>query len=203
MYQLHYSPGSIAMAVAIALEEQQLPYKAVRVDFAAGAQTAPDYLALNPKGRVPALVTDHGAMTETGAILEYLGAQTGMIPADPLAATQMRTVMYYIASTMHVAHAHKLRGARWADQPSSFDDMRNRVTGNMAECCAYLAQANPFAHFTLGPDLTAADAYVFAALRFAISDGVDLATHPKLSAFMTMMHGRASVQAIKDKGILA
>ncbi len=203
MLELHYATGSVAIAVAIALEESGLNYTATRVDFASREQTKPAYLALNPKGRVPALITDHGVMTETGAILEYIGAQSDLIPVDPVAATRMREVMYYIASTMHVAHAHKLRGARWANLDASFDDMRGKVTSNMAGCCSYLEHTYAFDPFALGAELTAADPYLFIALTWAKSDGVDLAAFPKLTAFMNMMHERASVQAIIAKGIFA
>ena len=57
---LYYTPGTCAQAVRIALEEAGAPYDLVRVDFAAGQQRTPEYLAVNPKGRVPALATPHG-----------------------------------------------------------------------------------------------------------------------------------------------
>ena len=62
---LYYTPGTCAQAVRIALEEAGAPYDLVRVDFAAGQQRTPEYLAVNPKGRVPALATPHGTMRGT------------------------------------------------------------------------------------------------------------------------------------------
>ncbi|MFP5445735.1 MAG: glutathione S-transferase N-terminal domain-containing protein, partial [Betaproteobacteria bacterium] len=53
---LYYTPGTCAQAVRIALEEASAPHQLVRVDFAAAQQRTPEYLAVNPKGRVPALV---------------------------------------------------------------------------------------------------------------------------------------------------
>ena len=55
MLTLYFTPGTISVAVAIAIEEAALPYQPVRVDFATAEQTKPEYLAINPKGRVPAL----------------------------------------------------------------------------------------------------------------------------------------------------
>ncbi|KKL87316.1 hypothetical protein LCGC14_1935950, partial [marine sediment metagenome] len=81
------------------------------------------------------------ALTETGALLEYVATRApdaSLVPTDPDAAGHMRGVMYYLASTMHVAHAHKMRGHRWADQQSSFDDMTAKVPQTMAECAAYI-----------------------------------------------------------------
>ena len=69
---LYYAPGTCAQAVRIALEEAQAPHALVRVDFASQQQRTPEYLAVNPKGRVPALVTEQGTLTETPALLVYV-----------------------------------------------------------------------------------------------------------------------------------
>ena len=107
-----------------------MEYEAIQLDFAGGEQTKPAYKQINPKGRVPALVVDGGILTETGALLEYIAAkapEAELVPKDPVMAARMREVMYYLASTMHVNHAHKLRGARWADKISSWKDMTDKV----------------------------------------------------------------------------
>jgi glutathione S-transferase len=70
--KLFYAPGTCALASHIALEEAGAEYEAVRLDFRTGEQRQPDYLAINSKGRVPALVTDEGVLTETPAILVYV-----------------------------------------------------------------------------------------------------------------------------------
>ena len=67
MLKLFYSPGSCAVASHITLEEAGAPYEAVRLDFGAGEQRKPAYLTINPKGRVPALATNRGILTETPA----------------------------------------------------------------------------------------------------------------------------------------
>src|SRR5947209_2730325 len=84
MYKLYYAPGTCALASHIALEEAGADYSAVRLDFKANQQQSPEYLKVNPKGRVPALVTDKGVLTETPAILAYI-AQT--FPNAKLAPT--------------------------------------------------------------------------------------------------------------------
>ncbi|WP_204348727.1 glutathione S-transferase N-terminal domain-containing protein, partial [Serratia marcescens] len=67
-----FGPKTCALASRIALEEAGAPYEAVRLDMAGGQQRTPDYLAVNPKGRVPALATPRGVLTETPAILAYI-----------------------------------------------------------------------------------------------------------------------------------
>lgn len=203
--KLYYSPGTIAAAVAIALEETGLPYEIARVDFASAAQTKPDYLRINPKGRVPALDIGGAILTETGAILDWLHTQApeaGLIPADPLAAARVREAMYYFASTMHVNHAHKRRGARWASREDSFADMAAKVPETMTASCAYLETALLTGPFVTGEAVTAADCYLCVVSTWLDADGVAVSDFPKLSHFRELMGARASVQAVRAKGML-
>src|SRR5258708_4993275 len=128
MYKLYYPPGTCALASHIALEEAGADYSAVRLDFKSSQQQGPEYLKVNPKGRVPALVTDKGILTETPAILAYV-AQTfpkaKLAPLDDaFAFAQAQSFNNYLCATVHVAHAHKGRGYRWATDETSFADMK-------------------------------------------------------------------------------
>lgn len=206
MLKLTYFPGTISIAAAIALEEAGLAHEAVKVDFTTAEQTKPDYHAINPKGRVPALLTDDGILTETGAILDYIAAvapQVGLIPNDVYQAGRMREAMYYLASTMHVSHAHKMRGHRWADQESSWEDMRGKVAANMTDCAAYVENHVLQGTFVTGGTLSLADCYLYVVCTWLPGDGVDLAAFPKIRAFMQAMETRASVQAVTARGMLA
>lgn len=200
MLKLHYAPSTISIAVAIALNESGVAYEPVKVDFANAAQTKAPYLAINPKGRVPTLETDGTILTETGAILEY--ATPSLVPTDALQAARMREVMYYLASTMHVAHAHKLRGSRWADQQSSFDDMQVKIPQTMSACAQYLEDTLSFAPFAIGGSITAADPYLYVVLSWLAGDGVDIVNFPKLATYFAMMDERPAVQAAKMAGMI-
>jgi glutathione S-transferase len=202
MLTLHYAPHTISVAVAIALEEVGLAYEAVPVDFASAAQTKAPYLAVNPKGRVPALITGAGTLTETGAILDYIAATSGqLMPDTPFFAAQVREIMYYLGTTMHVNHAHKMRGHRWANEQASFDDMKAKVPMTIAASCAYLEDKLDLAPF-VSKEISLADPYLFVILGWVSGDGVDLDAYPKLSAFRAMMQARQSVQAVTAKGML-
>jgi glutathione S-transferase len=72
MLQLYYAPGSCALASHITLAEAGAEYEAVPLDLLANHQRKPEYLALNPKERVPALVTDKGVLTENPASLAFV-----------------------------------------------------------------------------------------------------------------------------------
>lgn len=201
--KLYLAKGTISIAVAIMLEEAGLEYEHVAMDFAGAAQTKPDYLAVNPKGRVPALAVQGGILTETGAILEYIGSLApGFVPKDAVQAARMREVMYYLASTMHVNHAHKQRGHRWADLAASHDDMRSLVARNMAASCTYLEENVGFGPFVCGRDVTLADAYLYVVCTWLAGDGVAIADYPQLAAHHAAMGARASVLAVRAKGWL-
>ncbi len=203
--QLYYTPGTISIAVAITLEEAGLDYTAIKVDFAQAEQTKPPYLGKNPKGRVPALEVQGQFLTETGALLDYIAAtapQAGLVPANPLDAARMRSVMYYLASTMHVNHAHKMRGSRWADQQTSFDDMITKVPQTMAASAQFVEENALQGPYVMGDSLSLADPYLFITCNWLKGDGVDPADYPRISAFLAAMENRASVKAVRTKGML-
>ena len=181
MLQLYCAPKTISVAVVVALCDADIHWEPVRLDFSTGEQTKPDYLGINPKGRVPTLITPEGPLTETGAILEYLAetAMPGYVPADPLARVRMREVMFYLATTMHVNHAHKMRGHRWADNDASYADMTAKVPETMTASSAYIESLIE-GPFLFGPAPTLADFYLYAISLWLEGDGVDLAAFPKL-----------------------
>lgn len=203
--QLYFAPKTISIVAVIALEEARLDHELVKVDFAAAEQSSPAYGAINPKGRVPALVTDNGILTETGAILEYiadLAPDAELVPPAPYKAAKMREMMFYLASTMHVNHAHKMRGHRWADEQTSWDDMAAKVPETMAQSCSYIEQNTLGGPYVLGDSFSLADPYLYVVATWLKGDGVDTAAYPKLSAFIETMEKRSSVRAVLERGFL-
>jgi len=200
MPKLHYAPRTISVAIAIVLEELDIPYEAIRVDFATAEQTKQDYRQINPKGRVPALETPEGILTETPAIIEYVAPQ--LVPQDAFAAAKMRELISYLSGTMHPHHAHGLRGERWADEEGSLADMKRKVPERMADCAAHLEEYLPSLPFETGTLEVLSDAYLYAVLAWLPGDGVDISHYPRLAAFQHQMNTRASVQAIFQKGML-
>ena len=90
------------------------------------------------KGRVPSLVTDKGVLTETPAILAFIAQsfpRAGLAPlGDPFAFAQVQAFNSYLCSTVHVAHAHRMRGHRWADDPAAIAEMRRKAPQAVGEC---------------------------------------------------------------------
>ena len=203
--QLFYATNTISVAVAIALQEAGLDHTLTKVDFSKGEQLGADYLGINPKGRVPALVVDGHVLTETGALLEYIATSApdkNLIPSDPIEAAKMRSVMFYVASTMHVNHAHRMRGTRWADQQSSFDDMAAKVPETMTASATFV-ENECLTDLFVGGTISIADCYLFVVCTWLAGDGVDLSVFPKINAFMAAMEDRASVKSVRAAGVLA
>ena len=198
MMKFFYSPGSCALASRIALEEAGAPYEAVRVDFKADEQRKPDYLRINPKGRVPALITDRGILTETPAILVYVAQSypaAKLAPLDdPFALAQVQAFNSYLCATVHVAHAHRMRGYRWVDDEAALDAMKKKVPQSVGECFALIEREMIAAPWVMGESYTICDPYLFTLTRWLDADGVDRARFPKVQAHMQRMGERPAVQ---------
>ena len=195
---LYYTPGTCAQAVRIALHEAGAAHQLVRVDFAAGQQRTPEYLAVNPKGRVPALVTEHGTLTETPALLAYVAQrfpQARLAPADAFGFARMQEVHSYLASTVHIAHAHRPRASRWADEPEAQAAMQRKVPQNMADCFGLIEAHYLNGPWVMGEQYTVADGYLFTIAGWLQGDGVDIQRFPKVAEHFQRVAARPAVQS--------
>lgn len=199
MIKLFWSPGSCALAAHIALEEAGAAYEAVRTNLREKANLTPEYLALNPKGRVPALATDQGVLTENVAILAWIAQafpEAKLAPTDPWAFAQAQAFNSYLASTVHVAHAHRMRGYRWADEESSFADMRRKVPETMAACFQLIEDEFLAGPYVLGEAYSVCDSYLFTVADWLEGDGVDPKAFPKVYAHRERVRARPAVSKV-------
>ena len=199
MHSLHYGPGTAALAVHVALEEAGAEYEAHRLDMAGGEQTGEAYRRINPKGRVPALETPKGVLTETPAILGYVARtwpEAKLLPETPFAIARADEFASYLASTVHVAHAHKMRGSRWTDDESAHAAMREKVTANMDAAATLIEEHYLAGPWVLGEGYSTCDPYLLTVTRWMRVDGVDMAAHPALAAHETAMRARPAVQRV-------
>ena len=197
MLKLFYSPGSVALASLITLHECQADFEVITMDFQQAEQSRPEYLAINPKGRVPALITEYGVLTETPAILVYLAQQypqAKLLPELPFEFAQLQSFNSYLASTVHVNHAHKLRGSRWATLESSFEDMRAKVPETILASFQLIERDYLQGDWVMGDQYTVADAYLFTIASWLEGDGVEISNLPKIEAHRARMHARPAVK---------
>jgi glutathione S-transferase len=198
---LYYAAGTCAQAVLIALHEAGAQFTLKTLSFADNQQHSPEYLAINPKGRVPALVTERGVLTEVPALLLYVAQtypQANLAPLhDPFALARLQEFNAYLASTVHVAHAHRPRASRWADDEAAQAAMRAKVPQNMRDCFAMIEQ-----HYlgdktwVMGEQFTVADGYLYTIAGWLKGDGVDIAEFPRVAAHFERVKARESVRKL-------
>ena len=199
MLKLYFAPATCALASHIALQDAGAAYTVERIDFKSNQQNSADYLAINPKGRVPALVTDRGILTETPAMLAFIAQsfpQAALAPlGDAFAFAEVQAFNSYLCSTTHIAHAHRMRGYRWATEESSFADMKRKVPESVGASFALIERGMLRGPWVMGEQYTICDPYLFTLAQWLEGDGVDLATLPKVMDHRNRMSERPAVRA--------
>ena len=198
MLTLYYAAHTCALATHIALEDVGAQYGLRRIDFGKMEQQSADYLKINPKARVPALVTPRGILTETPAMLAFV-AQS--YPASMLAPmndafvfAELQSVNSYLCSTLHVAHAHRMRGHRWASEKASFEDMRRIVPHSVGACFDLVESTILRGPWVMGERYSIADPYLFTLAQWLEVDGVDPARIPRVIEHRARMTERPQVK---------
>ena len=197
MLKLFYSPGACSLASHIALEEAGVPYELMRLNFKADDQRKPEYLKVNPKGRVPALVTDRGTLTESPAILAYI-AQTfpaaKLAPTDAFDFARAQAFNSYLCSTVHVSHAHRVRGNRWVDDPAALKEMQRKVPETVGAAFALIENGMLEGPWVMGRDYSICDGYLFTMAQWMEGDGVDLSKLPRVMEHRARVAERPAVK---------
>jgi glutathione S-transferase len=184
MFTLYYAANTCSLAVHIALEDAGAGYELRRIDFTSTEQQSPDYLRVNPKARVPAMVTPHGILTETPAMLAFIAQsfpEAALAPLnDAFAFAQLQSFNSYLCSTLHVAHAHRMRGYRWAYEASSFIDMQRKVPESVSACYDLIETRMLRGPWVMGNNYTIADPYLFTLAQWLEDDGVNPERIPRV-----------------------
>jgi len=198
MFTFYYAPGTCALATHIALAEAGADYTLKRLDFTKAEQQAPAYLAINPKGRVPAIVSPRGILTETPALLAFIAQSfpaARLAPLDdPFAFAEIQAFNSYLCSTVHVAHAHKMRGHRWVDEESAIAAMKRKVPQSVGAAFDLIERDMLRGPWVMGDAYTIADPYLFTLARWLEGDGVDLTRLPRVLDHRARMAMRPAVK---------
>jgi len=198
MFTLYYAAHTCALASHIALEDAGAAYQLRRIAFATTQQRSADYLKINPKGRVPALATPRGVLTETPAMLAFIAQsfpEAELAPLDdPFGFAELQAFNSYLCSTLHVAHAHRMRGHRWATEESSFADMQRKVPDSVGACYDLIETQMLKGPWVMGERYSIADPYLFTLAQWLEDDGVDPARIPGVIAHRARMAERPNVR---------
>ena len=200
MLKLYYSPNSCSLASHIALEISGADYEVIKLNFAEAEQTKSGYLSLNPKGRVPALVTEQGVLTENPAILMYIAMSfpdSALIPKDDIfALSKIQSFNAYLSSTVHVAHAHGHRGYRWSDDEAAIKSMSLKMSQNVGDCFELIESELLEGPWVLGERFSCADIYLFTISQWLEADKVDISRFPKVHNLRETMRKLPAVQLV-------
>jgi glutathione S-transferase len=198
MMKLYYAAHTCALATHIALEEAGADYETVRIDFAANEQRSQAYLAINPKGRVPSLATDRGILTETPAMLAFVAQSfpaARLAPLDdPFAFAQAQAFNSFICSTVHVAHAHRMRGHRWSDEEATIEGMKRGAPRSVTAAFVLVERTMLAGPWVMGEAYTICDPYLFTLAQWLEGDGVDLSLVPRVVEHRRRVAERAAVR---------
>ena len=194
--KLYYSPGACALSPQIALREAGLAFDLVKVDLKTKkTEDGGDFLAVNPKGQVPTLVTDDGLMlTEGPAIVQWVADHSKAAQIAPAKGTQahykLLEQLNYITSELH-----KSLGSLF--NPAMPEDYRAFVKEGLLKKYAFVDGLLAKTPYLLGDTFTVADGYLFNVTRWAgyAAIQVDLSGFKNLQAFNARMKERPSVQA--------
>lgn len=200
MLNLYYAAHTCSLATHIVLEEVGADYTTTRVDFASTQQRSPEYLKINPKGRVPALVTDRGILTETPAMLAFVAQtfpkQNLALMDDAFAFAEVQAFNSYLCSHLHVAHAHRMRGHRWVDPTDThaIEAMQRGVPKSVGDSFAHIEREMLRSPWVMGERYTICDAYLFTLAQWLEADGVDPKKIPRVIDHRRRMSERATVK---------
>lgn len=198
----YYAPKTVSLASHITLEEVKATYETRVLDFSISEQRSDDYATINPKGRVPSLVTDAGIITETPAILAFIAQSypdAGMVPkGDPFAFAKIQELNAYLCATVHVAHAHKHRGYRWVDDDAAIKAMQAKIPQTMSECFRLIESEMFKGPWVFGDQYTISDPYLFTVSNWLEGDGVDINDFPAIADFNRRMREREAVRKVID-----
>lgn len=202
MLKLFHSPGACSLVSHIALEEAGADYEPVRVMLAQGEHLKPEYLAINPHARVPALVTNQGTITENIAILNYIADQfgaAGSVPrGDAYVAGKCNELLGWFSSTVHITFALIWRAGRFTDDDSIHPLIqqhgRKILVDQFKEIEGLVGDG-----WLVGDRFTAADSYALTFFRWGNRIGMDMSPYSKWASLNRRLLKGPSVQLALEK----
>ena len=203
MLTLYYAPGACSTASHIALEESGAAYTPRLVQFAKAEQQSAEYLGgVNPRGKVPALQTDDGILTENVAILTYIGRSypdAKLLPTDTLGLVRCLSHMAYLSSAVHPTFTRISRTARFATSEAARaevkDTAREIFWGLLQELDGVLGGKD----WVMGADYTVCDPYTLVFYGWGLRIGLNMIELKSYTAFKERMVRRPAVRKVLER----
>ena len=203
--KLYYAPGACSLASHIALEETGLPYEAQKLDLAAGDQRKPEYLKLNPRGRVPTCVVDGNVITENVGIMTYFAGgypKAKLWPDDTWHQALAVSSLAWLSNTVHTTFGHILRASRYADDEAAQEAIkakaRTAYEGYLREIDGLLNGRK----WSIGNHYTVVDGYLVVFYRWGNRQKMPVREMKNYSALIDRVLARPAVKKVMaDEGI--
>ena len=192
--KLYYSPGTCSLSPNIVAREAGIDLALEKVDLTAKkTASGRDYLAINPKGYVPALeLDDKRTLTEGPAIVQYLADRTPEAKLVPAAGTleryRVQEMLGYINSEIHKTYSPLFR-------PTTSPELRKDREEYLRKRYQLIEQQLAKGPYLFGEQFTVADAYLFTVTNWANFLKIDMSAFPNLLAFQGRVAARQAVQA--------
>jgi len=197
--KLFFTPGACSLSPHIALREAGLQFQLVQVDLAAKkTEHGENFLAINPKGYVPALLTDSGELITEGAIIvQYIADQRPETGLAPAAGTPERR---RLQEWLHFIATELQKGLGPINNPKANDELRQVLKERLFTRFAFLSKSLEGKDYLLGNQFTVADGYAFYVLRGLrkLEGQAAFDQRPVLKAYFDRIAARPSVKAVLE-----
>jgi glutathione S-transferase len=200
--KLFYSPGACSIVPHIALHEAGAEFEPVKVVLAEGQHLKPDYLAINPHARVPALGTDRGIISENVAILNYIADEfgaAGSVPrGDSYVTAHCNQLLGWFASTVHISFAQVWRANRYTRDEIAHPAVIEGGRENLAEQFDEIEQLSGEG-WLAGDEFSGADSYALIFFRWGKRIGMDMGRYAAWAALNERTIAREAVQRVLER----
>lgn len=204
--KLFYAPGACSLGIHLLLEEIGKPYELARVDLASGVQYQAEYLRVNPKSKVPALLRDDGSIvTEYPAIATWLGKsnpQANLIPADLEGEVRMIEFMEYVVSTLHMQGFGRIfKPAKFCANEAEHEAIREAGKEIINKGLAQISENLGDRKYLVGDHFTLADSALFYLL-FWVVDRIGMEVPANIKAYYEAIKARPTTKKVfADEGL--
>ncbi|ADO48449.1 glutathione transferase GstA [[Enterobacter] lignolyticus] len=192
--KLFYKPGACSLASHITLRESGLDFSLTGVDLAKKQlENGDDFLKVNPKGQVPALLLDDNTLlTEGVAIMQYIADTKAdrqlLAPTGSIARYRTLEWLNYVATELHKGFTPLFR-------PDTPEDYKPTARALLEKKLQYVNESLQNVEWVSGPRFTIADAYLFTVLRWARAVKLDMSALKNIEAYMARVAARPAVKA--------
>jgi glutathione S-transferase len=201
MLKLYFAPGACSTASHIGLEESGAKFEGQALSFAKNEQKTPEYLRINPRGRVPALVIDDGTIVENTAILDYVASRYApqLMPKDPAQRARAISLMAWFSNNVHPAFTHIGRPERFADDPAVFDHLKTKGRANFWAALQEIDGIIGDKQWIMGDQFSMVDGYALVFYGWGKRIGLPITELKHYTAWAGRMLARPAVRRVLER----